>query len=220
MRRFLGPTGKSSKYVFAITLLNLFVFLAWNFSDVSEVSFMAKNFLVSWTSLSQWRWWTLLTSVFSHFNFLHFFINMYVLNNFGPLLESLLGHRAFLKFYLTAGVFSSLCHVMVSAWVIGRPDQQALGASGAISGLVVLFSFLFPKQKLLLFGLIPVPALFGALVFIGLDLWGLIEQAEGGGLPIGHGAHLGGAIAGILYFFILRRALKKNQQTVFESELE
>jgi membrane associated rhomboid family serine protease len=45
----------------------------------------------------------------------------------------------------------------------------------------------------------------GALAFIGLDVWGLIAQAEGGGLPIGHGAHLGGAFTGILYYFLFLR---------------
>ena len=41
-------------------------------------------------------------------------------------------------------------------------------------------------------GIVPVPALAGVLAFVGLDLWGLIAQGRGGGLPIGHGAHLGG----------------------------
>ena len=72
----------------------------------------------------------------------------------------------------------------------------------------MVFSLLFPKQKLLLFGIIPVSAILGALIFVGLDIWGLIAQAEGGGLPIGHGAHLGGALSGFLYYnFILKPRL-------------
>ncbi len=83
--------------------------------------------------------------------------------------------------------------------------MSALGASGAVAGLVLVFSLLFPKEKLLLFGIIPLPALFGALAFIALDLWGLFAQAGGGGLPIGHGAHLGGAFTGILFYFLYVR---------------
>jgi hypothetical protein len=64
---------------------------------------------------------------------------------------------------------------------------------------------LFPRHKILLMGIVPVPALIGVLAFVGIDLWGLFAQTRGGGLPIGHGAHLGGALAGaIMWFFWLR----------------
>ncbi len=98
---------------------------------------------------------------------------------------------------------------MVSAFILGEPDLQALGASGAISGVILLFSMIFPKEKIFLFGILPLPALFCALIFIGLDIWGLVSQAGGGGLPIGHGAHLGGAAFGLLYYLLyIRRRIR------------
>ena len=97
---------------------------------------------------------------------------------------------------------SSLGHSWVSAVFIGEPEMGALGASGPIAGVVLLFSLMYPREKILLFGIIPLPALIGALAFIGMDIWGLVAQVEGGGLPIGHGAHLGGAFTGILYYFL------------------
>ncbi len=167
---------------------------------------MADHFLVSWDGLMQGRFWTLITSVFSHNMFIHFLMNMFVLSSFGPVLERLLGSRRFIMVYFIAGVFSSFCHALVSAMLLGQPDLPALGASGAVSAVILIFSFLFPKNTILIFGLIPVPALWGAVLFIGLDVWGLVAQAEGGGLPIGHGAHLGGAFTGIIYYyFFLRR---------------
>jgi membrane associated rhomboid family serine protease len=186
-----------------IIYLNVAVFLSWHWTGhhITEDSFMYQNFLVSWNGLMEWRGWTLLTSVFSHISLLHIFFNMYVLSNFGPVLERILGHKRFLQFYLMAGAVSSATHCLVSAFLLGKPELPALGASGAISGLILVFSLMFPRQLLLLFGLIPVRAFFGALLFVGLDLWGLISQAEGGGLPIGHGAHLGGALTGTVYFF-------------------
>lgn len=197
-----------------ITWINILVFAAWHYSaaPILEGSPMYLNFLVSWDALRSGRIWVLLTSVFSHISLLHIFFNMYVLNSFGPVLERVLGARTFLNFYLTAGVLSSLAHALVSAFILSKPDVPALGASGAISGLIMVFSLLFPKQILLLFGIIPVRALFGAFIFAGLDLWGLLMQAEGGGLPIGHGAHLGGALVGVFYYFtILRhRTLKRS----------
>lgn len=185
--------------------LNALVFLAWNFSGRGEPPFLVDNFLVSWTALQDGRWWTLVTSVFSHASLLHFLLNMFVLNSFGGIMVRVLGHRRFLIFYFAAGIISSFCHAAVSRFLLDRPDLPALGASGAIAGLVLLFSLVFPREKILIFGIIPLPALFGALVFVGLDIWGLIAQAEGGGLPIGHGAHLGGAATGILYYFLVLR---------------
>jgi membrane associated rhomboid family serine protease len=197
-----------------LIFLNVLVFLNWIFAINGNPEFMFNNFLVSWKALLEGRYWTLITSVFSHNLFWHLFLNMYVLFNFGLLLEQILGRSRFLFFYLIAGIVSSLSHSLVSAFVIGDPEVPALGASGAISGLIMVFSFMFPKQKLLFFGLIPVPALFGALAFVGLDLWGLLEQAKGSGLPIGHGAHLGGAFIGICYyFFYLRPKVKSRYNT-------
>ena len=177
---------------------------------------MARHFLVSWIALEEGRFWVLVTSAFSHFNFLHFFINMYVLMSFGGFMEKALGRLRFLSFYLLAGIVGSLGHSVVSNFYLHQPEQPALGASGALAGIILLFSLLFPKEKLLIFGFIPIPALFGALLFIGLDIWGLVAQSDGGGLPIGHGAHLGGAFTGIVYFlFFLRpriRAVSRSRQ--------
>ena len=189
-------------------VINIAVFIAWQlaFKDRSDLYFMSKNFLVSWISLTDQRFWTLITSVFSHNSFIHLFLNMFVLNSFGPIVEMNLGRISFIKFYLFAGVFSSLCHAVVSNLLLHQAGLPALGASGAISGLIFVFSLLYPKEKIVLFGLIPLPAIWGALAFVGLDIWGLVAQAEGGGLPIGHGAHLGGAAAGLAYYlFFLRR---------------
>ena len=102
--------------------------------------------------------------------------------------------------------------------ILHEPDIPALGASGAVAGVILLFSLMYPKQKILLLGIIPLPAITGALVFIGLDLWGLIAQAEGGGLPIGHGAHLSGAMVGIIYYFLFIRKQLKQLKLLKERE--
>jgi membrane associated rhomboid family serine protease len=180
--------------------VNVVVFVLW--TGFVDQSFMIQNFLVSWDSIMDGRWWTLLTSAFSHNMLFHILINMIVLRNFGGLLEEGLGRFFILKFYLIAGIISSFSHAFVSAYLIGAPDLPALGASGAISGIILIFCLLFPREKILLFGIIPVPAMIGALLFIGLDIWGLIAQTGGAGLPIGHGAHLGGAMTGIVWYLI------------------
>ncbi len=193
--------------VLFLVIANSAVFAAWLI--LGQTPFMADNFLVSWDALAAGRYWTLLTSEFSHVWYFHFFLNMLVLLSFGPIVEQTLGSGRFLRFYLTAAVVSSLSHAGVSAFLLARPDVPALGASGAISGVILLFAFMYPRAQILMFGLIPLPALVGALVFVGLDIVGLVAQFEGGGLPIGHGAHLGGAVTGLLYFlFVVRSRLR------------
>jgi membrane associated rhomboid family serine protease len=193
--------------------LNLAVYLGWRYADSAQLVLMHRNFSVSWQlAFVEGRWWTLLTTVFSHESLIHFLINMFVLNSFGTLSSEVLGVRRFLGFYLAAGLLGSVAHCLVSNFLLGAPDLGAVGASGALSGLVMLFALMFPHEKLLVFGIIPLPALFGSLAFVGLDLWGLYAQYGGGGLPLGHGAHLGGALAGVIYyvFFIRSRWIKRG----------
>lgn len=189
--------------------LNVLVFLGWQGAGFVPGlgDFMLKNFLVSTVHLQHGLVWTLVTSAFSHSEIWHLAINMFVLWSFGTVLERLWGTRTFVLFYLVAAVVASASHCVVSSVLMGNPDIPALGASGAVSGLLVAYALFFPRHKILLFGIVPIPALVGALGFVGIDLWGLLVQTRGGGLPIGHGAHLGGALAGaLMYFFYLKSA--------------
>lgn len=187
-----------------IVMLNVMVFLLWNTFAVSNPNFMINHFLVSWTALTQGRVWTLLTSVFSHNMLWHIFVNMFVFFNFGVIVENQLGSLRFLIFYLVAGMTGSLIHCLVCAFILHQPNLMALGASGAVSGVILLFALLNPTQTIFLFGIIPLPAIWAAVLFTGIDLLGLINQARGLGSAIGYGAHLGGALVGLIYFAILR----------------
>jgi len=185
-----------------IIAINALIFLAWQAARIDPAleQVMAANFLVSTTHLLHGYWWTLVTSAFSHIELWHIALNMIVLWSFGTILEKIWGSRTFIAFYLVAAVVSSASHCFVSSVVMGNPDINALGASGAVSGLLLAFALMFPHHKILVFGVIPVPALIGALAFVAIDLWGLFAQSRGGGLPIGHGAHLGGALCGLLFW--------------------
>ena len=189
--------------------LNVLVFLGWQAANVvpNLGFFMVENFLVSTAHLQHGLYWTLVTAAFSHSDIWHLAINMFVLWSFGTVLEGLWGSRTFVVFYLVAAVVASISHCFVSSVLMGNSESPALGASGAVSGLLLAYALFFPRHKILLFGIIPIPALMGVLGFVGIDLWGLFAQTRGGGLPIGHGAHLGGALAGaVMYFFYLKSA--------------
>jgi membrane associated rhomboid family serine protease len=193
--------------VSAIIPLNAVVLLGWQAAGSSPTikRFMVENFLGSSAHLAHGYVWTLLTATFSHVELWHFALNMFVLWSFGTVLERLWGTRVFVAFYLLAGVTASLSHCLVSSFYLGDGRLGGLGASGAVAGLLLVFAFHFPRHKILAFGVIPLPALAGALLFIGLDVWGLLTQGAGGGLPIGHGAHLGGSLAGAVAYLVYFR---------------
>jgi membrane associated rhomboid family serine protease len=184
-----------------IIMLNVFVFLMW---IIIDTQFMINNFLVSTDSILQGRVWTLITSVFSHNLPFHLLINMLVLFSFGRVMEGILGPKRFLSLYFIAGIMGSLSHCFTSSIILSNSSLPALGASGAISGILVFFSLMFPKQLIYIFGLIPIPAMVGTIIFVSIDLVGLFTQAAGSSVPIGHGAHLGGALAGFIYFRYLK----------------
>jgi membrane associated rhomboid family serine protease len=192
--------------------LNALVFLAWLVAgEGSQLwSTLAVNFMVSTIRLQHGLWWTLLTAAFSHQELWHFLLNMVVLWSFGSVLERLLGSRMFLVFYLVSAVFSSASHCLVSSFLLGDDRISALGASGAVSAVLIAFSLAFPRHKILLFGIVPIPALVGAALFVAIDLWGLFAQTRGAALPIGHGAHLGGALCGAVLWALLLRGRRRS----------
>lgn len=189
----------------SILILNIIVYLGWNFVSTDEQAyFMMQNFLVSWNSVTEGRPWTLLTSVFSHASFFHILFNMMALMSFSRIMLTVMGAKKYIIFYLVAGLAGSVAHILSSNFLMHDPAMNALGASGAVSGVILLFSLFFPKEKILILGIIPVGAIWGAVFLMGLDIWGLITQTRGGGFAIGHGAHLGGALVGIFYYILLR----------------
>ncbi|MBX9625730.1 MAG: rhomboid family intramembrane serine protease [Gemmataceae bacterium] len=140
--------------------------------------------------------WRLVTCVFLHGEMFHLFFNMLALYFFGPRLEDRYGGAEFLLFYLLAGTFASV--VMFAAQVAGLdPPGRALGASGAVTAVLVLYACHYPRQQVLLFFVIPVPIWLVVVLYVGLDAFG----AFGAGQPgVAYTAHLGGALFGLLYY--------------------
>jgi rhomboid-like protein len=168
-----------------------------------DTPFMVNNFLISSKALIEGRIWTLVTSVFSHNMLFHLLLNMFVFYGFGRVIEEVLGHKRFLNLYLISGLSGSLGHCLASSFLLHDSHLEALGASGAISGVLVFFSLIFPMRLVFILGFLPMPAILATTLFIGSDLWGLFAQTQGSRMPIGFGAHLGGALAGVIYFFYI-----------------
>jgi membrane associated rhomboid family serine protease len=146
---------------------------------------------------------TLLTSMFMHGGLAHIFGNMLYLWIFGDNIEDELGHLRYLLFYLTCGILAGLAHVFTTTFFQGNPYLPALGASGAISGVLGGYLVLHPRRKVrvyFMYQIMQVPAIWSiGLWFLfqlvsGLGMLGAGSQAGG----VAYGAHIGGFIAGVV----------------------
>ena len=155
--------------------------------------------------------WTFLTSMFMHGGFFHIFANMISLFFVGGLVERLLGRKRYLYFYLVSGLFASLLFVLSAFIFTSELNTYAVGASGAIFGIIGLLMVLTPNLPVyIMFIPIPVKMKYAAPGML-IVLW-LISIA--GNIPIGNTAHLGGFIFGLAYGFYLRTRYKNKTKII------
>ena len=140
----------------------------------------------------------LLTSMFLHSGIAHILGNMLFLWIFGDNVEDFYGHAAYLFFYLVCGVGSGLLHVLFNL----HSTLPALGASGAISGVMGAYLVLYPRSQILtlvFIFLIPIPAVFilvGWFLMQFLSAIGTLGTTTSGG--VAWWAHVGGFLLGFL----------------------
>jgi membrane associated rhomboid family serine protease len=138
----------------------------------------------------------------SQSSLLHIFGNMLTLWFFGPPIESRLGKSRFLQFYVSSIILAGLGWVLVQqSWfpLFGAQPNNGLasviGASGAISAVLLLFAFWYPRQRVLVFGF-PMPAIVLIGIYFLYDLFGATRHGD----EVAHSAHLFGMAAGLLYW--------------------
>ena len=182
--RFTGFGGPNLTPIWVILGANLLVMVAYTINPSAVVS----NFGVT-PFLWQEQPWTLLTSMFVHAGFWHFFMNMLMLYFFGRFVLGLLGEGRFLFVYFAGGLAGSLVFVL-----IGPDFTTAVGASGALYAVMGTLAVLRPRIKVLVFFMIPV------------DLWMVVIA---GVLIVSRGvawqAHLGGVALGLLAGLYFRK---------------
>jgi len=149
------------------------------------------------------KYYQVITSAFLHANFIHLFFNMFALYTFGTFLESFFvenfgsfsGSLYFFLIYFISLLTGSLLTV---AFHYKDPNYVAVGASGAVSGIVFSYIIFFPQSMLYVF-FIPMPAYLFAFLWIGFSIYGMKSKLGN----IGHEAHLGGALGGLLATLVL-----------------
>jgi rhomboid family protein len=140
------------------------------------------------------RPWTVVTYIFLHAGIGHILLNMLGLFFFGGRLETKLGARRFLLLYFLSGVGAAVFS-LVFAW-----QSPVVGASGAVYGILAGYAMFWPKERIYIYGIIPVQAriLAGLLVFFSL-----YSGLSGSNSGTADFAHLGGLVVGAAYLKLL-----------------
>ncbi|MEO1588487.1 MAG: rhomboid family intramembrane serine protease [Bacteroidota bacterium] len=137
---------------------------------------------------------------FAHGGVMHIAFNMMALVFFGPQLEQLMGNKRFLAFYLFCGVVGGILVTLFDPSFV-----PVIGASGALSGVLVATAFYFPNMRI---GILFLPFSFKAKDFaIGVaaisaglvvaQVLGIIED-----MSISHFGHLMGMVAAVLFYYV------------------
>jgi membrane associated rhomboid family serine protease len=133
----------------------------------------------------------ILSSGFLHADFSHLIFNMITLYFFAPVVIAYLGSVSFLIIYFGSLIFGSLLTIVFHK---NDYNYRAIGASGAVTGVLYSAILLQPDMMLGIFFIIPMPAYVFGILYLLYSIYGMRAKNDN----IGHTAHFGGAIGGYL----------------------
>ncbi len=153
------------------------------------------------TAIKQMQIWRFLSFQFLHADAMHLLMNMFGIYFFGPLVESYLGRRRFLFFFLLCGATGPIAYLMFQALgvLILNPAAALIGASAGVFGILVAAAAIAPRELVqLLFLPFPIRLQTMAYLLIGVAAFTVFSRGNNAG---GEAAHLGGAALG---FYLVR----------------
>ena len=188
-----------------LMIINVLVFVAQMIFDKQYDLTMR---LAMWPVDSPFfRPYQIVTHMFSHGSIGHIFFNMFSLWMFGKILENVWGGKRFLLFYLICGIGAAALHLAVEYFMGGI--APAVGASGAVMGVLVAFAYLFPNTELfILFIPFPIKAKWAAIGYVAIDLFSGVASFSGDN--IAHFAHLGGALTGFILVLVWNKGNRRK----------
>ncbi len=134
-------------------------------------------------------WWTVVTYMFVHAWLMHLAFNMLTLWMFGPRLERVWSTRSFTYFFLWCGIGGAVAHLIFA------PNVAVVGASGAISGVLVAYALRWPDDEVFVFGVIPMKSRWLIAAMIAMNIIFALSPGSG----IDWSAHVGGMAFGWVF---------------------
>ncbi len=205
-------SGRIPIITLIIIFINIIVFIYMMFLPKTNTLYL--QFIYSYATIPGYiskgaRLHTLLTSMFLHSGLGHIMLNMWFLYIFGDNMEYTLGRIRYLVFYIVCGVFASLSQIIIDPGSI----VPAVGASGAIAGVMGGYLVLFPNARidiLIIFGfiirVITVSAYFVLMYWIFFQvILGLGSLSNTLKDNVAYFAHIGGFISGYVLIKIYKK---------------
>ncbi len=170
------------------------VFALWPLQPIGGVSYFHS--------------WQIITYAFLHStdNITHLLFNMLGLWMFGTQIERFVGPRRLLACYFASVVTAALTQLFVPM-LFGAPPGPTIGASGGVFGLILAYAVMFPKSKVAVYFLIPMPTWLFATLYAGIEL---LQGVTGSQSGVAHFAHLGGMVGSALVIMQWRHAPRKR----------
>lgn len=184
-------------------------FSIWAFEDAG----IERKFIFCPKSiLADKEYYRLVSSSFLHAGWGHLLLNMYTLYHFGGAIEWRFGPVHFLQIYFGSVMGGDL----LSLYLHRHHEYAAYGASGGVCGLIFAYVLIHPGSRLVMFPLpYAVPAWLFAIAFVIASFYAMKSQQDN----IGHDAHLGGAMIGLVLAAVLHPELVRQHWAVFLSLL-
>lgn len=131
----------------------------------------------------------MITSGFLHADIMHLAFNMITLYFFAPIVSQTLSNFSFILIYFISLICGSLLTMVFHG---NEYSYSAVGASGAVTGVLYSSILLYPDMTIGIFGIIPMPAYLFGIAYLLYSIYGMKSRTDN----IGHTAHFGGAIGG------------------------
>jgi membrane associated rhomboid family serine protease len=201
-----NPTCITPYVTWSLIAINILIFI-WEIigGDARFNNIIMTLGFIPARVINDGTYYMFLTSMFLHGGLFHVLGNMLYLYIFGDNIEDMCGRGSYFVFYLLCGVIASLAY-MLSAW---NSDAPAVGASGAISGVLGAYILLFPRVRIrtvILLGFWILPVSVHAYVLIGLwFIYQLILSLLAVETGIAYWAHIGGFVAGVALIKLFAR---------------
>lgn len=201
-----NPSSIRPYVTWSIIFVCIVIFIWQILGDSSHYEGAVMDFGLSPTGIIiEGAYYTFLSSMFLHANLLHLGGNMLYLYIFGDNVEDMCGHGIYIIFYLFCGVMASAIHIFTN---LGS-SIPAIGASGAISGVLGAYIVLFPRAKILT----AIPLFFFIRIiwvpaYIMIGIWFVYQFTLaflGSGSSVAYWAHIGGFVAGLVFIRVFAR---------------
>jgi membrane associated rhomboid family serine protease len=192
-------------FVFIIIIVTVFV----SYKGFTDNRFLENYAFVVDRILVDRQYYRLVTSGFLHTGWLHLGFNLFSLYIFSGVVEMGLGSLNFLLIYFASLIGGGLLSLLIHRH---HGSYSSVGASGAVCGVMFASVALFPWLRITLFPLpIGIPSWMYAVLFVGFSIYGIRSKKDN----IGHDAHLGGALVGMVLALVLHpAALAENYGTI------